>query len=127
MLFHRQNSNGPSSQLGTTQMMEISVLHKGSSRRRATSVEEFVGASYAVRTSARESLHLNSQPECSCLVELAHGVRKTRMNVRRPANQQTTARSSSSVGFSRRETQPLVRVRQYPFKSIAPLRGYNCA
>lgn len=68
MLFHRQNSNGPNSQLGTAQMMEISVLHKGSPRRRATSVGEFVYASCALRTSARESLHLKSQPECPCLV-----------------------------------------------------------
>lgn len=40
MLSHRQNSNGPSSQHGTTQVMEIPVLHKGAPRRRATSVGE---------------------------------------------------------------------------------------
>lgn len=58
ILSHRQNSNGPSSQHGTTQVMEIPVLHKGAPRRRATSVGESWAPPMHLRTSYWESLHL---------------------------------------------------------------------
>lgn len=71
ILFHRQNSQRAEfptrNHAGLWRSPSYTKDRLDVVRRRWG---KFVGASYAVRTSARESLHLKGQPERPCLVAM---------------------------------------------------------